>query len=313
MAGGSITTPTILPARVANIDSNSAADQNTQSSAENQNYQNAKAMIGGIDNFNDSMNSMDSRISGLEGSGAITITNADSPYTITDATAPFIGIIDSSGGNVNVILPTLAANQGRSIDLYHLIGGNNFNVDGEGAETIEGMTDVDLPKQGDRLKLAGRSAEWQITDERISCQLRLDTYAGYGSTDTKIVRFTNSRENYGNIFSENHSTGYNGNTEGIEITINKSGVFSFSFSFSSAAGTDVTMGLSLDSSQLTTNIESINVQDRLVFASDNVVGYGDSVCWSGYLAANSVVRAHTNGVAPNNSALAHFTATYSGN
>jgi len=241
------------------------------------------------------------------------LDDTDSPYTITDSDGDGTFICDTSSGNLDIVIPTLAANQNRDLEFIHQTGGNTLNIDGEGAETIDGLTDIDLPKQGDRLKIKGTTSEWAITEERISCQLRLNTYAGYGSTDNQIMRFTNSVDNYGNIFIENHSTGYNSNAEGLEITINKSGQYSFAFNGSPSAST-LDVGLSLNSAQLTTSITSITVTDRLGSIRSISTSNQHSQCaWSGYLEKNDVIRAHTSGVAATQSTWCLFTATYMGN
>ena len=109
------------------------------------------------------------------------------------------------------------------------------------------------------------------------------------------------------MFSENHSTGYNSNNEGLEITISKAGKYSFQITSSGSQQN----GISLNSSQLTTNISSINVQDRLAHeaTTDNDA---HSCTVSLYLDINDVIRAHGNGVAPSDSNQFNFTATYLG-
>ncbi|MGD8305203.1 MAG: hypothetical protein PVF17_00990 [Ignavibacteria bacterium] len=240
------------------------------------------------------------------------LTNTDSPFTITDSDGYTTFICDTSGGDIDIILPTLADNQARNLEFIHQVGGGLLTIDGEGAETIDGMTEIELPKQYDRMTILGTTVEWAILEERISCQLRLDTYAGYGSTDTKIMRFTNSRENYGNMFGENHSTGYNGNTEGLEIIANKPGKYSFEFSLSSRAGSPDPVAISLNSTQLTTSVITIAASDRL--AIDYAAGgTSASVSVSLFLAKNDIIRAHTNGNSPDTAAWCNFIATYIGN
>lgn len=249
----------------------------------------------------------------VSGATTTSIDNTDSPYTIADAITDLILFVDSSGGNVTVNMPTLADNIGRNITIIHQVGGNLLTVDGEGAEQIGEMTSIEMPKQGDRLKTIGTTPWWEILEERLTCQLRLDTYAGYGSTDTTIMQFTNSRENAGNLFTENHSTGYNSGTEGLEITIAKSGKYSFYFTACSAAGTALTLGLSLDSSQLTTAIYSINVQDTLSMQGCVAGTYIGVSSWSGYLVSGSIIRFHAEAVVPGVASRCHAFATYEGN
>jgi hypothetical protein len=258
-----------------------------------------------VRSYNDAdlMNALISATSTAE----VEIDDTDSPYTITDISEDNI-IVDTSGGDVDITMPTLADNEGRIIKIFHETDGNDLNVDGEGAETIEGLTDIDLPKAGDYLILRGSVNEWKIISENISAQLRLNTYAGFGSVDTKIMRFTNKVEGFGNMFTENHTSGYNGNAEGLEITIVKTGKYSFEFSAKdSSSGYG---GLSLDSSQLTTTINLINTTD--VLSMDRSTGANSmwATNWSGWLVAGSVVRAHASAIATSGEGNDHFTATY---
>jgi len=238
------------------------------------------------------------------------LTSADDPFTITDSDGYGTYICDSSGGDINITLPTLADNQKRAIEIIHSVGGNVVNVDGEGAESIDGLSDIDLPKQADRIKILGSTSLWAIQEERISCQLRLDTYAGYGSTDTDIMRFTNKREGYGNMFAENHTSGYASNAEGLEIVVARQGKYSFTFWIQ--VDTNMSIGLSLNSSQLTTGIVSINITDALAIEKNATAADYISCSWTGWLAASDTIRAHSNAVAPVGN-IAGFTATYIGN
>lgn len=243
------------------------------------------------------------------------LTNSDSPYTIGDTDIENTFICDTSGGNVDVILPTLSANLQEGFEFIHQTGGNTLNIDGEGAETIDGLADIDLPKQGDRLKVAGTTSEWAILDERISCQLRLNTYAGYGSTDSAIMRFTNLVDNFGNLFTENHVSGYNSNAEGLKIIIAKSGKYALSFTCRSDAALPMYFGFSKNSSQLTTSITSITVADVLAYDSGTPANAGiGCASWSGHLAQNDIIHAHALSTAtPGNAAQVHFCISYIGN
>ncbi len=112
------------------------------------------------------------------------------------------------------------------------------------------------------------------------------------------------------MFSENHSTGYNSNNEGLEITITRAGRYGFSFSGSPPSAGRV--GLSVNSSQLTTAISGINIQDRLVIQQGDPANNIDQCAcsWQGWLDASDVIRAHAQNLAWNT--IAHFTVTYLG-
>jgi len=239
-----------------------------------------------------------------------TVATGDSPYTIADSDAYSIYSVDTSGGDVTITLPTLADNQGKKIKIVHTIAGNTLTVDGEGAETLGGeVATIELTKINDMLEVQGVSSTWAILNMKVSAQLRLSGYAGYGSTDNRIFRFTTKDEGYGNVFSENHTGGYNANAEGIEITINLSGKYEFQLTMqSTGSGWG---GLSLNSSQLTTNIESITAADRLAGGRATSANNVANCTWSGQLANGDVVRAQGDGTS--GTGMVHFSATFLGN
>ena len=241
-----------------------------------------------------------------------TVTTKTGNYTITDGDGVTFLALSGASGDSAFTLPTLADNQDRILTLYNFESSYVLTIDGEGSETISGVPTIELPTENNFIKIIGTSGEWKVISEDICCQLRLDTHAGYGSTDTKIVRFTNSRENFGNMFSENHSTGYNSNAEGLEITINKTGKYFFMFTSFGPAGASI-WGLSLNSTELTTDINLITDADSLCYQfADNNQNSSSSNSWSGCLKKGDIVRAHARGETPALLGGSKFTASYLG-
>lgn len=247
----------------------------------------------------------------------VSYSNKTSSYTILDTDSEAIYYVDTTTADVTITMPLLANNYGKSIKILHARGGTNKVIVAPNATdanklTNDGLNAIWLPKVGDYIELQANNIPsaifWQSINERISSQLRLDTNNGFGSTDNKIPKYTNSREDFGNMFSHNHGA-YG--TAGLEITINRSGKYSFSISHDANAVSAV--GLSKNSSQLTLGVVSINVQDRLNVSSISVATQMDSNSWSGYLNKNDVVRPHTEGAAVNLAARHNFTVTYLGN
>lgn len=129
--------------------------------------------------------------------------------------------------------------------------------------------------------------------------VRLDGANGYGSTNTRIRRFTNVVTNAGSDLTYADSA-----ANGASFTINTSGVYAISYCDSFAGGGP--LGLSLNSSQLTTDITAITAANRLAMARIANNNYGMEVSWTGYLSAGDVVRAHTNAGAVGTDPV-HFT------
>lgn len=135
------------------------------------------------------------------------------------------------------------------------------------------------------------------------CEWRADTYAGYGGTDTKIPYFTNVRSN---VDTAGAITVVNNSTNGCKVTINIADFYTVNFCFNVNSGTWV--GISKDSSQLTTSIQSITDADRIgiAYAATTV---GPCVSARVYCAVNTVLRPHTEGTAAQTNGLCSFSIT----
>lgn len=134
------------------------------------------------------------------------------------------------------------------------------------------------------IRIQGLSAAGVINNPRR--RTRFSGGNGYGSTNTKIRRFTTIIED---TFPNDWYTVTNDATNGCFITITRDGNFSAGFK---DRGTALT-GLSLNSTQLTTNIQSINDADILDLFEHS--GADGKAVWSGHLKAGDKVYYHTNG------------------
>jgi hypothetical protein len=149
--------------------------------------------------------------------------------------------------------------------------------------------------------------------QEADSMIRLNTHAGFGSTNTVIPRFTNLVQNIGlDILYQDSASA------GASFTILTSGVYDFTFGFGMLNSSAVNLfGLSKNSTQLTTSLNSITVANRLSlqYSSDSAVSEGllAGTCnWSGYLVAGDIIRPHTSGLGPTTAAYSHFTATKQG-
>lgn len=91
---------------------------------------------------------------------ATRITDADSPYTISDE---YFIIVDSSGNDVDINLPALSS----ALPLKHIIkrkdnSANNIEIFADGTETIEGSSSVTLVNKYDYIILYPDTDEWLI-------------------------------------------------------------------------------------------------------------------------------------------------------
>ena len=263
--------------------------------------------------------------------------------TIRDTLASFIGVsstvykqasyaildgdgygrieVDTTAGAATITLPLMANNIGRKITIAFVKNDASADVvtispHATDANKLsnDGLASIILPKVGNYVSLvqSSNSGFWEITDESITSQLKLRTYAGYGSTDIRIMRFTNLDENIGNMFSENHSSGYSSNAKGLEITINRSGIYLISFTTGGDTSIGIDAGISLNSSQLTTSIASITISASLGYFISPGSHPFEKNCMI-YLKKGDVIRPHTAGIVPSATSRSFFTASYTGN
>ena len=174
------------------------------------------------------------------------------------------------------------------------------------APAISGTNTLTLPAVTDTL--VGLAATQTLTNKSIAATqltgtvavanggtgvtaqsyVRLNTANGYGSTNTRIRRFTTTVNSAGSDITYADSA-----TLGATFTINTAGVYSVSYSdLFSATGW---MGVSIDSTQLTTSIDSTAVATVLC-VSTQTTNWAIATSVTFYAAAASVIRAHTSGV-----------------
>jgi len=118
----------------------------------------------------------------------------------------------------------------------------------------------------------------------------LNTANGYGSTNTKIRRFTNVVNNVGSDITYADSA-----TLGATFTINTAGIYSASYNdqFSSTSN----FGLSINSTQLTTDIQNNTVSNILSVGLTPLANQPGVASATFYAAAATVIRAHAQGTA----------------
>ena len=109
---------------------------------------------------------------------------------------------------------------------------------------------------------------------------------GHGSTNTKIRRFTTEVKNIGSAVTYDDSV-----IDGASFTINEPGKYIITYVDRETSGVP-TVGLSLNSTQLTTNINVIISTDRLI---SRELYYGASLTVSRQFKSGDIIRAHTQG------------------
>lgn len=121
---------------------------------------------------------------------------------------------------------------------------------------------------------------------------------GYGSTNTKIRRFSTTQSSSGSDITYADSA-----ANGASFTINTTGLYAITYIDQNGTTGDATIGVSVNSTQLTTTIESITAVDRLLI--NDIVGLRRIIVSGVFkLTATDVIRPHTDGFTPSDGAAA---------
>lgn len=131
----------------------------------------------------------------------------------------------------------------------------------------------------------------------------VDTFNLYGSTNTRICRFTNLRITQGTDITYADSA-----TLGATFTINTPGTYAISWNQNAGGASD--FGLSLNSAQLTTGIAAITAANRIAMASTPGANVTTQVTITRPFVATDVIRPHGDGTGlSGNPERANFTIT----
>ena len=118
--------------------------------------------------------------------------------------------------------------------------------------------------------------------------IALDSGNGFGSTNTKIRRWTNVNANIGSDMTLTQSS-----TDGDSITINTTGIYSFTYTDRNSGGTSY-FGISLNGSDLTTNLtDQTYAQGKRALTCSTSDSSSTSVTLR--LVATDVIRFHGDG------------------
>lgn len=240
-------------------------------------------------------------LTALSSSGAKTCSTISSSYVDTSIAQTGVDINTSHQVTATHLAAGLPINQGGTGQTSKAAAFDALSPMTTSGDIIYGGasgTGTRLAKgsDGDVLTLASGIPSWAAPSgggSFTNSEVIVDTGNGYGSTNTKIRRWTNARVNTGTDITYADSA-----TNGGSFTINTAGVYAITAHDSN--GTGITkLGITVNDSAMTTNLDT-----PLTYAqglrSHNIPTQGDNgswahVSWTGYLAVNDVVRQHDNG------------------
>ena len=160
-----------------------------------------------------------------------------------------------------------------------------------------GLTSLGTALQTLRVN-AGATALEYVTSSVGDSSVVVTTGNGYGSTNTKIRRFSTTQSFAGSDISYFDSA-----SDGSRFIINTTGLYAITYIDQNGTEGAAAIGVSVNSSQLTTTITSITATDRLLVNS--LTGLNRLLVSGVFkLTATDVIRAHTDGFTPSDGAVA---------
>jgi len=148
--------------------------------------------------------------------------------------------------------------------------------------------------------IATSSSPHVLTPARAEgSNVRLYGATGYGSSGTKIRRFTTSAVNVGSGITYTSSS-----TDGDSFTAKNSGFYFISYTdgFSSVSN----MSISLNASSLTTSPAALTNAEILAYETAGGADFRANASWAGWLDAGDIIRAHADGISTGSSSQTSF-------
>ncbi len=204
----------------------------------------------------------------------------------------YVYLIDNAGTLELAVAGTQVADSGSVVSTTAM---SNSSTDPMVLYSTSARSNVPCRLIGRILSTQAAAGTWVTVPSEISVapfgdgvdmsEIVVSTGAGHGSTNTKIRRIETAVRSVGASISVTQSA-----TLGTSMTINKDGLYEISYCDDCASAT---IGISLNSTQLTTSIRSITAADRISGIASGVgVNVQATVTVTKWLKAGDVVRPH---------------------
>ena len=237
--------------------------------------------------------------------GGFPVTSTDSTgYTVTTADKFHVGI--GTTDHITFNMYTTSGNSGRFFLGFKKGTGSNICIfNPSGSEQINGgVASWEWGgSQGAGFLAFNDGTAWYGGGlVGAASMIRLHTLNGFGSTNTKIRRFTTTVTSTGQAISYADSA-----ANGASFTIKVGGLYYFTYTESTTSQSF--FGLSLNSTQLATDLVNITTADRVIVSATDTISNAPSTCTAIIkLGRDDVVRPHSDAVATGIAARCVFIA-----
>ena len=193
--------------------------------------------------------------------------------------------VDATSGNVTLSLVPASQYTGKQLIIRKVDSTTNqVIIDPNGAETIDGVLSIYTQSKNNQFAIISTGSEWRISNGCNYSQVIIVGGNGLASTNTAIRRFTTVQTSLGSAITYSDSA-----TLGMKLTINEPGTYTITYGDGHASGSAISMGLSLNSTQLTTNINTITSTDRI---GHHVIFWCNALTTTVRCQAGDIIRAH---------------------
>jgi hypothetical protein len=232
----------------------------------------------------------------LAAASSIAITKNQSNLTIS-TTSPASEILSTQGSNST-------ANRASASWSGFVNVGDIIRVASETAVSSFVTNNLNLSFQEQDISVSVTNTLPQFSESDSS--VRVDTANGYGSTATKIRRFSNVRDNIGVDISY-----VDDSANGATFTVLASGIYNISYAEQMGLGVNIGITKNATSLQQTTSVLTLAqsaTDTAIVLANSGSTAQGSLNCsWQGYLSAGDIIRPHTDGSASTDNENTRFT------
>lgn len=170
-------------------------------------------------------------------------------------------------------------------------GTGTITLDPNSAELVNGAATLAVkPGQTVLVQCDGTGLYALVTESIVGDHsVFITTGNGHGSTNNKIRRFTTTQSSSGSAITYADSA-----TLGATFTINTAGLYAITYADGSTSASQ-NFGVSLNSSQLTSDIVLVTAANRLGMTYNVGAGLGNVLTFVAQLAAGDVLRPHDAG------------------
>lgn len=223
---------------------------------------------------------------------AVRVTDANYTITTTDG---YQALIIPATADRTLTLPAASANTGRVLVFKKPNSATGkLIVTRAGSDTIDGATSYSLVAQYDAVTIVSDGTNWSTLDlfKVPTSQVRVEqaSATSYGSTNTKVRNLgTTTTSTAGSDITFART-----DANGASFTVNADGIYSV---FRTDGGTTANsvLGISVNSAQLTTNIQSITAANRYALTVMDSASQFASVGVTMRLVSGDVIRPHDQG------------------